>query len=455
MSANRNWKEIVTLAMPVVISKLSFTFMGLVDTAMVGRIGVAEQAAVGIATTFMFTVYVFGLGVIGAVNTLVSQLDGAARPERCGQVLSEGLRAATVIGAATWLVLFFSEPFFVVAGLSEEVAGYGYTYLLFRITGLFPVFWYWTFNAYLEGLGDTATPMWITLAGNLVNLVLDYAFIFGAGPIPAMGVAGAGLATALGNIFMFACFAWAVFRKRGIYRSRFGARLIDTGSTFGLLRQLLVLGVPMGIQFFLEVGAYLVFSIFVGWVSDTALAAHQVAIRVMSISFMTAFGIGTAATTLVGRYQGKRRSDLAEQAGMGAVGLMAVYTIFCGVAFAAFPHLIGRIFTSSTAVVEAVIPLLYAAAVFQFFDGVNMVGYSALKGAGDTGKPLMISVVAHWAVGVPLVYWLTIHSNFGALGAWVGMCVMIAVQAVLIFLRFRRGAWKGLTVATIETGAAE
>ena len=134
---------------------------------------------------------------------------------------------------------------------------------------------------------------------------------------------------------------------------------------------------------------------------------------------------------------------------MGAVALMAVYTVFCGVVFATFPHLIGRIFTDSEAVVDAVVPLLYAAAVFQFFDGVNMVGYSALKGAGDTGKPLLISVVAHWAVGTPLAYWMTLHTDLGALGAWVGMCVMIAVQAVLIYVRFRRGAWKGITVAAV------
>ena len=193
------WKEIIVIATPVVISKLSFTAMGLVDTAMVGRLGASEQAAVGIATTFMFTLYVFGLGIVGVVNTYVAQYHGAGNPRECGVVLGHGLRLAALLGGVTWIVLVFSEPLFYLAGLSLEVCTSGYEYLLYRSIGLPGVFFYWAYNGYMEGLGKTRSPMWISLAANGINIVLDYVLIFGAGPVPAMGVKGAGIAKSEGG----------------------------------------------------------------------------------------------------------------------------------------------------------------------------------------------------------------------------------------------------------------
>jgi multidrug resistance protein, MATE family len=442
MFVNEQWREIVKVAAPVVISKLSFTLMGVVDTAMVGRLGPSEQAAVGIATTFMFTLYVFGLGIISVVNTLVAQYHGAGKKATCGLVLGHGLRIGTIIGAVTWLVLFYSKPLFSIAGLSDEVAVYGYDYLLFRITGLFSVFWFWNYNAFMEGIGDTRTPMWITLAGNLMNIVLDYALIFGFGPIPAMGVAGAGLATAIGNLFILVCFVIVTHRPGSRYRREFGIDRFLSTVQMPIIYRMLKTGFPMGLQFLMEVGAYLVFSVVVGWVGDIALAANQVAIRVMSISFMVAFGIGVAATTLVGRHQGEERADLALMAGRRSLLLMLGYSIACAILFLFAAAILADLFTPFREVADATVSLLYIAAVFQVFDGINMVGYGALRGAGDTRWPLWIVILIHWGIGVPLVYYLTIVAGFGVLGTWLGMCTMMVCQAALIYYRFESGRWK-------------
>ncbi len=444
MFEKRRWKEIVKLATPVVISKLSFTAMGIVDTAMVGRLGASEQAAVGIATTFMFTLYVFSLGLIGVVNTLVAQYHGAGRPRMCRAVLGHGMTLATILAAATWLALYLSEPLFAAAGLSAPVCRFGYDYLLFRIIGLFPVFWYWTYNAYLEGKGDTRTPMVISLAANVVNIAADYGLIFGAGPLPAMGVSGAGLATALSNLFMFLCFVVVIHRPGGTHRIPVGAGRSPFIGERRLLRKMIAIGLPMGVQFFMEVGAYLVFAVVVGWVGDTALAANQVAMRITSVSFMVAFGIGVAATTLVGRHQGERRAELAMAMGRRSVFLMFGYSLVCGVLFVVAPHLIAGMFTTAEEVMETTATLLYAAALFQVFDGINMVGYGALRGAGDTRWTLWVVIAVHWGLGIPLVYTLTISMGLGVVGTWMGMCVMMLVQAAFIFYRFESGRWKRL-----------
>jgi len=447
---NDKWKEIVTLALPVVISKLSFTAMGLVDTAMVGRLGASEQAAVGIATTFMFTLYVFGLGIVGAVNTFVAQSHGAGRPQECGVALGHSLVIGTSIGALTLVVLLLSAPVFHWAGLSAPVAEIGYDYLFWRVMGLPGVFWYWSYNGYLEGIGETRTPMRITLAANLINIVGDYTLIFGPGPLPALGVEGAGMATALSNLFMLGCFVWVVHRPRSPYRA-FGSKLVFSGIRRRLLGRMLKVGFPMGIQFFLEVGAFLVFSVMVGWVSDAALAAHQVALRLWSVSFMTAWGISVAATTLVGRHQGEGRSDAAYQAGMSTVYLAVGIAVVIGGIYTLIPEPLTALFTDVDEVIGIASGLVYLCALNQFLDCVNIVAYGALKGAGDTRWPMWTVVLTNWVAGVPLVYALTIGAGLGAAGAWAGMGIVLGVQAGLMLVRFRGGRWREIKIVEDPT----
>jgi len=434
-----------------VISKLSFTAMGIVDTAMVGHLGPAEQGSVGLATTLMFTLYVFGLGLVGVVNTYVSQHHGAGKPERCGEDLGAGLRMAVVIGSVTWGVLMLSAPAFRWVGLGEATCELGYRYMFFRGLGIAGVFGYWAYNGYLEGLGHTRIPMLITIAANIVNIALDYSLIFGIGPIPAMGVDGAGLATALSNLFMLACFV-AVVHGRPLYRE-FGAPAVTAAVSWARMKGMVRVGLPMGFQFFFEVGAFLAMTIIIGWLGDVALAANQVALRLMSISFMTAWGIGIAATTLVGRHQGEGEPELAAQAGRRTIALFLVVGTFCALLFNVAPWTLVRLFSPYPEVQQAAVQLLLVAAIFQMFDGVNMVSYGALKGAGDTRWPLYAVIVVSWGVGIPLTYVLAMPVGWGVTGAWVAGTVMIGLEAALLFGRFHGGRWK--TIRLVEPDQPE
>ena len=444
------WREIVVLAAPIVISKLSFTAMGLVDTAMVGRLGPSAQGSVGLATTYMFTLYVFGLGLLGVVNTFVSQYHGAGRARTCGLFLGQGLRLAVIAGAITQMILMLSAPLFHWVGLSEAVADMGYRYMFFRSLGIAGVFGYWAYNGFMEGLGDTRTPMKIALVANVVNIVLDYTLIFGFGPIPAMGVDGAGIATALSNLFMLGCFVYVVHGQR--YRD-FGITAVRRPILWPVIGRMVRVGLPMGLQFFFEVGAYLVFSVLIGRVGDVELAANQVAVRLMSVSFMTAWGVSIAATTLVGRHQGEKRPGAAAAAGWRAIAAMVVVSVVLGVVFLAFPRVLAGLFTPYDNVAALAATLVAIAAVYQLFDGVNMVAYGALRGAGDTRWPMWAVVVTSWGIGVPIVYLLAIPAGLGALGAWCGMMIMIVCQAGLQLYRFASGRWK--TMQVVDDGLAD
>ncbi len=439
------WREILALATPVVISKLSFTAMGLVDTAMVGRLGVVEQGAVGIATTYMFTVYVFGLGLLGVVNTYVSQYHGAGRERACGLVLGQGVRLAVIAGSITLAIVLASAPLFRLAGLSDVVSELGYSYMFWRSLGVAGVFGYWAYNGFLEGIGQTRTPMIIALVANVVNIVLDAVLIFGLGPFPELGVNGAGIATAASNLFMLGCFVVVVHRRGSPYR-RFGVDRVRERLVWPLVRGMIRVGTPMGFQFFFEVGAYLVISIMVGWIGDIELSANQVAVRLLSISFMTAWGISVAATTLVGRHQGEKRPDLAARAGWRTLIIVLIFSAFCAALFAGLPGPLARLFAPYEEVAILVIPLLYVAAAYQVLDGLNMVAYGALRGAGDTRWPMWAVICTSWGIGIPVVYLLAIRLELGILGAWLGMLVMITLQASLLVGRFARGPWRTMSV---------
>lgn len=449
MGRRDGWREIIVLATPVVISKLSFTAMGIVDTAMVGRLGPTEQGAVGLATTYMFTLYVFGLGLLGVVNTFVSQYHGAGRPRACGFALGQGIRIGVVVGAVTWVAVALSYPVWRLSGLGEDVSELGYRYLFFRSLGLPAVFGYWVYNGYLEGLGRTRTPMLITIAANAVNIVADAVLIFGMGPIPAMGVDGAGIATAVSNGFMLLCFVLVVHRRRSAYQA-FGAGEVQRPWHGATIRRMFRIGLPMGFQFFGEIGAFLLFSVMVGWIGSVALAANQIAMRLMSISFMTGWGISVAATTLVGRHQGEKRPELAEIAARRCLQLMLGVSLVFGLLFATGAAPLASLFSPYPEVVYQAALLVLVASVFQVFDAVNMVAYGALKGAGDTRWPLWVVIAVNWGFGVPVVYLLTFPAGLGAVGAWAGMALMIGLQGGLLAWRFRTGRWRSITVVEDE-----
>ena len=436
-----SWREIVTLATPVVISKLSFTAMGLVDTAMVGRLGATSQGAVGLAHTWIFTLGVLGLGVLTVVNTFVAQHHGANQPDECGRVLGQGIRVAVLSGGATVLLLFLSIPTLGWMGLGAGVADLGIIYAACRLLGFPAVFLYWTYNGYLEGLGRTRTPMVIAIVANSVNILLDWLLIFGPGPFPELGVAGAGLATAGSNLFMLAAFVWVVHRPSADYGTRFGARLVHEPIDWARIRELTRVGLPMGMQFFLEVGAFMVFAVMIGWVSAAALAANQVTMRLMSVSFMTTWGLGVAATTLVGRYLGAGLPELARLAGRRTLLLGLGVTCTSALFYVVLAAPLSSLFTTDAEVLRLAVMLLPVAAVFQILDGVNMISYGALRGAGDTRFPMWVVGFMSWVVGIPLVWWLTMPAGLGVHGAWIGTTAMVAGMAILLWGRFHRGRW--------------
>ena len=436
-------REVADLAYPVVLTTLSTTAMGVVDSAMVGRLGATELAAVGFGGIWLWTLFSLFYGAATGVQTFVSQADGAGRPGSCGPWVWHALYAVTPpMCVVLAVVAALLGPAIAWTGTSEALGGEAAGYVRARLPGELGIVVGMLAASFFRGLGDTRTPLYATLAGNAVNAVLDYGLIFGALGLPAWGVTGAGVATAVGH-WCAALIMMALFLRRGT-RARFATRPVapDTAA----IRRFLRTGAPIGGEWFLGMTSFAVFTTLVARMGDVEMAATQVFVVLLSLSFMQAMGISMAAATLVGRYVGARDADAVERSFRSSLALGCGLGLGIAVLYVAAPHPLLRIFTDDPAVIALGAPLLAMGALFQLCDAVGIITEGALRGAGDTRWPFLAHAVLGWGFFVPTAWILGIAAGYGLFGAWCGGLVFVAALAAVMLWRFRSGAWRRITI---------
>lgn len=431
------------LAYPVILTQMSATAMGVVDSAMVGRLGATELAAVGFGAIWMWTLFSFFFGTAGGIQTFVSQADGADDPRACGHWTWQGAYAvvpAALVGVA---VLVPSIPIALgVLGPSAELRSAAQDYISARIWGEvgFVLVMVWT--SYFRGIGDTRTPLYVTLLANVVNAAADYGLIFGHWGLPAWGVAGAGAATAFGQWLAAAVLFFAF--QRSTHRARFATAWVAPDAAE--IRRFLRVAVPMGGQWFIQMSAFAVFTTVVARMGDSSMAASQAFVMLLSLSFMQAHGISIAAGTLVGRYVGARDPVAARRSFRTSVHLGLGLGAVVAALFVAIPEPLLRIFTDDPAVMTLGRPLLLLGAFFQICDAVVIISEGSLRGSGDTRVPFLMQTCFGWLLFLPLGYGLGVTLGYGLTGAWAGGTVSIAVLAVLLVRRFNSGAWERIRI---------
>ena len=436
-------REVWTLAYPVVLTQLSATLMGVIDSAMVGRLGPAELAAVGFGSIWLWTVFSLFYGTASAVQTFVAQHDGAGEPERCGAWAWRGFWVVVpAAGVAVLLLLPSIDGLLTLLGPSPELQRLAADYASTRLPGEVGFAAWMVWNSFFRGIGDTRTPMVVTIGVNVLNAVLDYGLIFGALGLPALGVTGAATATAI-SMWTAAAVLFLAFRRRrlnGRYR---------TGPTLPRrdhVRRFLRLGAPMGGQWCLGMTSFAVFTTVVARMGDASMAASQAFVMLLSLSFMQAIGISIAAQTLVGRYKGAGDPEAARRSYASSLTLGIGVGTVVAVLFVAVPGVLLGIFTDDPTVVALGRPLLLVGALFQLCDAVAIISQGALRGAGDTRWPFAVETLLGWFVFVPLAYGLGVTLELGLTGAWSGGLVAIAVQAAVLTHRFLRGPWESLQI---------
>jgi MATE family multidrug resistance protein len=436
-------RQVILLASPVILTHLSITLMGVVDSAMVGRLGATELAAVGFGGVWLWTLFNGFIGAGTVVQTFVAQNHGADRPEECGKWAWQGLYALIPLTACGALILHFNvDSLMVLLAPSEEVQRLAGNYLAICAFGAVGMCAATIFSSFFLGIGDSRTPLYVTVFVNVLNATLDYALIFGKFGMPAWGVSGAAVATSVSEL-IYALVLCVLFVRRE-RRQAFATSLVLP--RVESVRRLLRTGLPIGGQYAVEMLSFAAFLTLVARMGDASMAASQAFIALLSISFMQAEGLSIAVCTLVGRCVGSTDLTAAERCFRSGQLLTLAISGAVAALFIFLPNPLLRIFTDDPEVLRLARPLLVVGAIYQFFDAFGIVADGALRGAGDTLVPFLVRVTLAWGLFLPLAWLLGMRLEGGLTAAWLGGALYVTVLAGILVFRFRSGAWRWIQV---------
>ena len=437
--AERPSRELLRLAWPISVSMLSFGVMTLVDTLFVSSLGTSALAGVGLASTATFALYCFSFGLLRGVKTLVSQAIGAGRRDELDAHLGAGLVAALLLGLLTILLgqgVAMLLPWLAETRATGEAAR---TYLEIRVGGAPMILMFVALREHRYGLGDSRSPMVAGLAGNALNIALNWLMVMVLG----WGVRGSALATLFGHGAELVVVALA-YRGETFGPFRAWWRSVRREDLLALYR----VGVPTGVQFLLEMGSFALLTAIVSRIGERELAAHQIAIQVIHFSFLPTIAFAEAGAVLAGQAVGADRDDLVPRVAKAALLLSCAYTGLWTLAMPIFGVDLVSLFTSEATLATTAVRLLYVAACFQIADGAATVARGVLRGAGDVVVPARMGVLCAWVFTPPLTWVLGSVLGFGALGGWIGLLFEITVLAVLSWWRLLRGPWRAMAAAS-------
>jgi len=435
----QEFRPMLRLAAPLALTELGWLAMSFVDTVMVGRLpdSAAAIGAVSLGSTLFYAIGLFGSGIMLGMDTVVAQAYGARRLEDCHRSMWNSLYLACVLSPFLMLAILAVVPLFPRFGLAPALVAQTVPFLKALVWSTLPLALYFALRRYLQSMHIVKPVVFALISANLVNLAGNWILVYGHLGVRSYGVAGSGWSTCVSRIYMVAVLAWAAVyydRKRssGLWRA---SRKLQMWR----IRELVRLGLPAALQLFMEVSAFATATFLIGKLGAVQLAGHQIALNVASFTYMVPLGIGSAAAIRVGHAIGSRDIAGAARAGWMALLFGAGFMSCCGVVLFLFARPIARIYTPELEVVRAGATLLIVAAIFQLFDGLQVVATGALRGAGNTRTPMLVNLAGYWAVGLPLGSYLCFWKGGGAVGMWVGLCVALVVIGIVLV-----GAWNRL-----------
>jgi MATE family multidrug resistance protein len=429
-----HFKRTLKLAYPVAIGQLGHVMLGVVDSMMVGRVGAESLAAASLVNGLVFLVVVFGLGMTLAITPLVAIARGKNDFEQCGVILRQGLLINFIVSFLLSILIYYAADLIFFLNQTPAVARLAASYTKILSFSIVPFMLFQNYRQFIEGLQYTKPAMTITLIANGVNIVGNWIFIYGNLGFKAYGLDGAGFSTLVTRIFMAISMIYYVMisRKFKPYDPSLKFRSISPS----IMRKLLSIGIPTGLQHMFEVGAFAFSAVMIGWLGSKPLAAHQIALSLASMSFMFILGISAAGTIRVGNAVGRQDKLEVRNSGFSAIlmaaGIMAIF----GSCFIIFRNLLPLLYINDPEVIPLASSLLIVAAIFQISDGVQATGLGVLRGITDAKVPMIISFVAYWILGFPIGYILGFVFKLGAVGIWIGLLTGLTVAATFFTLRF-------------------
>ncbi|MBC7371377.1 MAG: MATE family efflux transporter [Bdellovibrionaceae bacterium] len=424
------------LAVPIIIGNVGQTVISLTDNLMVGHLGADALGAAGFSGGLFYVLFLFGVGTLAPTAALFAQSIGRNEQNEGAELLRHSVLASVIISTILVSLLWLGKPLMAHMGQTKEVTELSFGFMSFLIASLFPAMIFQAYKQFTDGIGRTKIGMYVMLAAIIINIFCNYVFIHGHFGFPAMGLNGSGLATLLSRTLTAVLMLVYVHRHPEFqsYFARRWWRAVENGT----LKKIFRLGIPNGLTYIFEVGAFTLSSVMMGWLGSGPLAAHQIALNLAAVSFLVTVGIGAAGSIRVGFERGQDRMDSARFAGRVAIFLGAAYMLVSAVFVFGFREYLASFYTSDPQVLIFAVSFLGIAAAFQFFDGVQAVAVGVLRGLEDTKWPSVLAFVAYWIIGLPIGYYLAFERQWQGKGIWWGLFVGLAFIAIFLTIRFER-----------------
>ena len=430
------YKRNIRLAVPVMITQAGQVFVQMVDNVMIGHLGTAQFAGASFANSIFLIGMVFCTCFTQGLTPFVGQCYGKGEHHKVTEYFKSSFVLDIAVSLVVVALLLAIIPFMGHMGQDSDILVYAKEYYVTITLSLIPFAMFFAIRNFSEGIGITKYAMYITVIANLLNVFLNWVFIYGKLGAPEMGVKGAAFSTLICRILMFVAFAILIFIIKDYKRFTSGIRAPFLN--LGLIREMFPTSLSIALQGLAEMVAFSLSGIMMGWFGKIALAAHQCTTLMSTCSFMIAQGIGAAATIRVSHQFGERRYKDSQKAGFAAMHMAVVFMGICGIIYIIFRKSLPHIFSTDPQVVDLASKLIVVMATYQVFDAMQLTNGASLRALKDVKLPLLYLCISYYVISLPLGYFCAKYLNFGPAGIWFGLVIGLMCVAFLFFFRFKK-----------------
>ena len=428
------------LAYPVIIGMIGHTLVGFVDNAMVGQLGTSELAAISLGNSFVFLAMAFGIGFSTAITPLIAESDAKKNKSNTKSILSNGILVCIFLGAVLTIIVLIAKPIIYYMGQSEEVVNLAYTYITLVAISLFPLIIFQSFKQFSDGLSFTKIAMISTVIANLINVVINYILIYGKFGFPKLELVGAGIGTLISRVIMVLIIIY--FIKSNPKINQYLDNLFSLKYSSIITKKIINLGYPSALQMMFEVGFFISGIWVCGIIGINYQAANQIALNLSSLTFMVALGLSVAATIRIGNQKGLNDYKNLKRIAISIFLVTILIELIFALIFIIFSDLLPWLYLENNnnfdvlETVSLASKLLIIVALFQIFDGIQIVAQGALRGIQDVKIPSMICFLSYIIFGVPIMIYLGLYTHLKATGVWIGFLIGLIIASILLSIRF-------------------
>ena len=445
---NNHIKNTIYLAWPLVITQVGYIITGMVDTVFLGKIGAAEQAACILSNNLYILLLVFGIGVSYATTPLVTSANQNMDLLKKASLFKNSIFLNVSVSIICFILLFLSSGLLKYMHQPEDVIKLAVPFFNVLIFSMIPISLFFTCKQYCEGLSNTRMALFISIIGNVINIVLNYLLIYGKFGFPELGYIGSAWASFISRVFMGFSFLYLIFKSPVTKEisAVYNRVKINKKELFHLAK----IGLNAGLQLTFEVAAFVIAGLMAGTFGKEQIDAHGIALSIAAFTYMFASGISSASSIRVGIYKAQDNWLEIKQAAFSSIKLVMLIMGGFAILFLMINNFLPKVFSSDLQIVNLASKLLIIAALFQLFDGIQVTIVGILRGLEDSKIPTLISLVGYWIIALPLAYWLAFILKLETVGVWIGLLFSLIFAAIILFWRLNYLINKNLKINNLK-----